>query len=192
MSELATNPLLSHPVFAPIVRDVQAGELGQRLSAYASARAKQSTTDVLADLGAPLIDFLLQLFGSEVDSVMATNERVGGADLDAWFLTLRFADGFVATVDLGTFLPATYPEDLEIRLEVSGTDAVIIAEPENVAVTVIGPGGIERDHSYTQSYHDDYRQFATTLVSATDSPTHRVITAARRSAETDAPASLAR
>src|SRR5215213_5410948 len=119
MSDHATNPLLSHPVFAPIVREVQSDALGQRLAAYASARTKHQTNDPLVDLGAPLIDFLIQILGTDIESVMATNERVGGDDLDAWFLTLRFTDGLVATVDLGNFLPPSYPDDLELRLELS-------------------------------------------------------------------------
>lgn len=186
MSEHATNPLLTHPVFAPIVREVQGGALGQRLAAYASARTKQATSDALLDLGAPLIDFLIQILGTEIESVMATNERVGGDDLDAWFLTLRFADGLVATVDLGNFLPPSYPDDLELRLELSGAEAVIIAEPENVAVTVIGLHGTTQDNSYSRSYHDDFRQFATAVAGDKQRPVMRVIDAARRSAASDA------
>jgi predicted dehydrogenase len=185
MSDNLTNPLLSHPVFAPIVREVQSGALGQRLAAYASGRTKQRSGDSLVEIGAPLIDFLIQILGDEIESVMATNERVGGDDLDAWFLTLRFADGLVATVDLGNFLPPAYPADLELRLEISGTDAVIIAEPENVAVTVIGENGTTHDNSYTRSYHDHFRQFAPAVSRDPNCPVMRVIAAARRSAASD-------
>jgi predicted dehydrogenase len=185
MTDTLTNPLLTHPVFAPIVREVHSGALGQRLAAYASGRTKRHTGDSLVEIGAPLIDFLIQTLGDDIESVMATNERVGGNDLDAWFLTLRFSDGLVATVDLGNFLPATYPEDLELRLEISGTDAVIIAEPENVAVTVIGANGTTQDNSYTRSYHDDFRQFASDIASDVQRPVMRVIDAARRSAASD-------
>jgi len=190
MSDHPTNPLLSHPVFAPIVTEVQGGALGQRLAAYASGRTKRRVGDPLVELGAPLIDFLIQIFGENVVSVMATNERVGGDDFDAWFLTLRFADDLVATVDLGNFLPDAYPDDLELRLELSGTDAVIIAEPENVAVTVIGRTGTAQDNSYSRSYHEDLLQFARAVATNEQMPVMRVVAAARRSAASDAVVSV--
>lgn len=185
MSHMPINPLCVHPVFAPIIAEVRSGALGQPLAVYASARSKAGATDSLLDLGVPVIDFLLELFGGEIRSVMATNERVRSEEFDAWFLSLAFADGLIATVDVGNFLPAAYPDDLELRLEVSGTDAVIIAEPEKVGVTVFGLDGLSREGSYSQSYHDDLRRFATAISEDEQRPVIKLIAAARQSAATD-------
>lgn len=185
MSGRPSNPLFTHPTLAPIAGAIAGDGLGQRIAAYASARAKRRDGDPLIDLGAPVLDYLLTVLGATVESVLATSERLAGETTDAWFLTLRFADGLVATVDLGTFLPDSYPLNLELRLEISGTDRVIVADPANVAVTVIGPAGLIRDDAYPESYEDQLRRFAE-AVRAGDAASlaSGVIDAARRSAAT--------
>jgi predicted dehydrogenase len=182
MSDRPINPLHDHPAFAPVAAEIGRGTLGQRLSAYASARAKRQDGDPLLDLGAALLDFLVTVLGDPVETVMATTARIGGQDVDAWFLTIRFADGLVATVDLGTFLPDAHPVDLELRLEVCGTERVIVVEPSNVAVTVIGRSGLTRDDCYPERYDERLRTYAEALGAGTIvSPASSVIEAARRS-----------
>jgi predicted dehydrogenase len=183
MSETPQNPLFDHPAFAPVAAEVGRGGLGQRLAVYASARSKRRNDDPLADLCTPLLDFLLTILGDRVESVMATSQRILSQTVDAWFMTIRFADGLVATLDFGTFLPDAYPHDLELRVELCGTDHAIVVEPANVSVTVIGPSGLTRDDCYPESYDDRLRHFAE-AVQAGDvvSPAASVIAAARRSA----------
>jgi predicted dehydrogenase len=185
MSETPVNPLLTHPALAPVAGEIARGTLGQRLAAYASARSKRRDGDPLRDLGTPLLDYLLTILGGTVESVLATNERLTGKTADAWFLTIRYADGLVATVDLGTFLPDSYPLDFELRFEICGTDRVIVADPANVAVTVIGPAGLTRDDAYPESYQERLMRFAN-AVQAGDvaSAASSVINAAQRSAQT--------
>jgi predicted dehydrogenase len=183
MSDQPANPLFEHPAFAPAAKEIGRGALGQRLSAYVSGRAKRRDADPLLDPGASLLDFLLTVLGGEVESVMATSERVQGKTTDAWFITLRFADGLIATLDLGNFLPGSYPVDLELRLEFCGTDHVIVVEPANVAVTVIGPDGLRRDEAYPEQYHERLSRYAEALQSGhVASPASKVIEAVRRSA----------
>jgi len=183
MTDRPSNPLLDHPVFRPIAAELARGELGQRLSAYASARSKRRDGDPLLELGASLLDYLLTVLGDDIESVMATNERLTGQSADAWFLTISFADGLVATVDLGTFLPDSCPLDLELRLETSGTDRVIVAGPANIAVSVFGRDGLKLDDAYPESYDERLLRFAD-AVRAGDvaNPAVAVIDAARRSA----------
>ncbi|HEY7035829.1 MAG TPA: Gfo/Idh/MocA family oxidoreductase [Thermomicrobiales bacterium] len=183
MSDKPTNPLFAHPAFAPVATEVGRGALGQRLAVYASARSKRRDRDPLVDLGVPILDFLLTILGDPVESVMATNQRILGPSPDAWFLTIRFADGLVATLDLGTFLPDSYPHDLELRLELCGTDRAILVEPANVAVTVIGPSGPRRDDGYPDEFDDRLRHFvAAVQADNVVSPALSVAAAARRSA----------
>jgi predicted dehydrogenase len=183
MSELPTNPLFDHPAFAPVAAEVGRGALGQRLAVYASARSKRSDADPLVDLCVPILDFLLTILGVPAETVIATNQRILSQTVDAWFMTVRLADGLVATLDLGSFLPDSYPIDLEFRIELCGTDRAIVVEPANVAVTVIGPAGLVRDHCYPASYDDRLRQFAAAVQAGeVVSPASSVITAARRSA----------
>jgi predicted dehydrogenase len=185
MTDRPSNPLLDHPVFGPVAAELARGGLGQRLSAYASGRSKRREGDSLLDLGAPLLDYLLTVLGDDVESVLATNERLTGPSADAWFLTIRFADGLVATVDLGTFLPDSYPLELELRLEINGTDRVIVAEPANVAVSVFGPGGVKFDDAYPESYDERLLRFADAVEAGeVVSAASAVIDAARRSANT--------
>jgi hypothetical protein len=98
-------------------------------------------------------------------------------------MTVRFADGLVATLDFGSFLPDSYPLDLELRLELCGTDHAIVVNPANVSVTVIGPSGFSLDDSYPESYGDRLRRFAEAVQRGNVvSPASGVIAAARRSA----------
>lgn len=183
MSATPSNPLFDHPAFAPAAAQVERGALGRRLSVYASARSKRRNADSLVDLGAPILDFLVTILGTPVESVMATNQSILAETPDAWFVTVRFADGLVATLDLGAFLPDSYPHDCELRLELCGTDQAILVEPANVAVTVIGPSGLGRDDCYPDSYDDRLRRFAEAVqTGAVVSPAASVIAAAHRSA----------
>ena len=183
MSDNLVNPLLDHPAFAPIAAEIDRGTLGQRLSAYASGRSKRRDADPLLELGVPLLDYLLAVLGGDVESVMATSERLAGQSPDAWFITVRFADGLIATLDLGTFLPDSYPVDLELRLEICGTDHVFVVDPGNVAVTVIGPNGTARADAYPDSYDERIRRYAQAVqVGNATNRTAKVIDAVRRSA----------
>ena len=188
MNDLPTNPLFTHPTLAPIAGEIARGALGQRLAAYATARSKRRDGDTLIDLGAPLLDYLLTILDVPVESVLATNERLLAQSPDAWFLTLRFADGLIATIDLGSFLPDTSPLNHELRLEIHGTDHVIVADPSNVAVTVIGASGLTRDDAYPEDYEDRLARFAGAMgAGEVASPATGVIEAARRSAQIGEP-----
>jgi predicted dehydrogenase len=184
MSDAPANPLLFHPAFGPVAAELCNSNVGQLLAVYLSGRTKRRDGDPLRDLGAPLLDYLLTVIDSPVASVTATNERVANQSPDAWFLTIRFADGLVATVDLGFFLPASYPTDTEVRLEICGTDRVLVVEPDNVAVTVIGRDGTRRDDAYPDPWNDLLIRSAAAISEAADRPVSRVIDAARRSAAT--------
>jgi predicted dehydrogenase len=185
MTAAPPNPLFTHPTLVPIAGEIARGVLGQRLAAYATARAKPRSGDPLIDLGAPLLDYLLTILDTPVASVLATNERLLAQTPDAWFLTLRLTDGLIATIDLGTFLPASSPLDLELRLELHGTDHVITADPANVAVTITGPTGLTRADAYPDSYDERLAHFADAVRTGEITELFTaVIDAARRSAET--------
>jgi predicted dehydrogenase len=185
MTDTPTNPLFDHPAFAPVAAQVERGALGQRLAVYASARSKRRDGDPLDDVCVPLLDFLLAIQGERVESVLATSQENRSQAVDAWFLTIRFADGLVATLDAGSFLPDVYPHDIELRLEFCGTDHAIVVEPNNVAVTVFGRSGLAHDLAYPESYDERLRAFAGAVqAGAVASPASAVVAAARRSAAT--------
>lgn len=186
----ATNPLVGHPVYAAAAKAIADGGLGQALAVYASARSKRRDGDPLLDLGAPLLDFLLGVLGEPPEAVLATAEaiatdRAGG---DAWFLTIRFRSGLVATIDLGSFLPDAYPVGSETRIEFCGTDRVVTVEPDNLAVTVVGPGGTSRDDCSVAPAGDRLANVVKAGEAGDASATTRaIIEAARRSAATRRP-----
>jgi predicted dehydrogenase len=190
----ATNPLVDHPAYTAAAEAIAHGGLGEALSVYASVRSRWRDGDPLLDLGGPLLDYLLGVIEEPPEEVLATTEavatdRAGG---DAWLLMIRFRSGLVATIDLGHFLPDGYPVQTETRIEFCGTDRVVTVEPDRLAVTVIGRGGISLDDCYLELLRDRLADFANAVDAGTASATTKaVIEAARRSAETRRPEPIA-
>jgi predicted dehydrogenase len=98
---LATGHLFAyHPAVARLRQGVRAGELG-RLCYAESGRVNlgppASEVDVIWDLAVHDVSILLSVLGGEPEEVRAEGRRYRHPSLtDVAFLTLRFADGFLA------------------------------------------------------------------------------------------------
>jgi hypothetical protein len=129
------NPLRSDPTLMVAHARVAAGDLGQRLAVYATARLAENTDDPLTVLGLPLIDELIATIGENPSSVAAVSS--GSAwRREQWNLVLGFSSELRATVDLAAGLLHAQVGELDLRFDWSGASQAILAEPTAVAVTV--------------------------------------------------------
>ena len=137
------NPLADDPAFAAARELVASGGLGQLLAVYAVARARDPLPDPLAALGLPLIEEIVGTLGENPATVTAVRTGEPGG-FEHWSLVLAFPSGVRATVDLGAGLGPAQAAVLDLRVEWSGSERVILVDPTNVAVTVMNGGGIHR------------------------------------------------
>jgi hypothetical protein len=140
----STNPLRSNPAVAISRERVGSGMLGQRLAIYAVARARHHLDDPLTTLGLPLIEELL--FTAAERPVAATAITSGGpARLEHWSILLTLESGLCATIDLGAGYGVAQPGELDLRVEWSGTEGVVLVDPPAVAVTISTAHGHHRE-----------------------------------------------
>ena len=139
------NPLRLFPATAEAARLLRDKALGQPLALFASVRTKPAPGDALAELGLPLLDYLVWLVRSEVATIQATAASLfGGKEPDTWLLILHFRSGLVATVELARSLPLAFPTATETRIEFLGTEHAVVAEPDNLSITIHAADGATR------------------------------------------------
>lgn len=189
MNEVLLNPIHLDPAITTGRTVVQSGTLGQRLSVYATARARAELADPLIALGLPLLDELLAQAGEPAVHVTAICAN-GGTSRESWSLILTFASGLNASIDIAAGLGVAQEDDLDVRFEWSGTDQAVLIEPARPAVTVINGTGSRR-HSVAVTPLDAavfaFADAASGIFASPASewaPAAAVIAAARASAET--------
>ena len=141
--DLFRNPLTDDPAFVAARELVASGGLGQVLAVYAVARAKDVLPDPLATLGLPLVEEIVGALGEMPGSVTAVRTGEPGG-FEHWSLVVAFSSGVRATVDLGAGLGPAQGGALDLRVEWSGSERVILVDPANVAVTVTNERGRSR------------------------------------------------
>ena len=119
---------------------IRSGALGQQLAVYCVVRAKHALDDPLTALGLPLIAEFSDTLDEAPNTVTAiSNGRNGG--FEHWSLVLAFPSGLRATIDLGAGLGAAQSAELDLRVEWSGSECVVLVDPTNVAVRITNERG---------------------------------------------------
>ena len=137
------KPLATDPAFVAARELVASGGLGQVLAVYAVTRAKEPLADPLTVLGLPLLEEIIGTLDEQPASVTAVMTGESGG-LEHWSLVVAFPFGVRATVDLGAGLGPAQAGALDLRVEWSGGERVVLVDPANVAVTVTNEGGAHR------------------------------------------------
>lgn len=127
--------------------------IGAPIALFAAHRTTRAVCgDLFTDLALPLIDVALWLVEAEVERVQVMAARLftdgagdGPDNADAALMTLRFANGVVATLEVARSLPDNFPQAEEVSVEFLGRDAVLRANPTNQAVTITAASGTTRE-----------------------------------------------
>ncbi len=124
---------------ATLTQHLRAGDAGQVYGLFCSLRVSRERRGQRAQLAAllPALSLSLFLLPSEVVRVQATCASLL-QDSDAWFVHLRLADETLITIES----MATLPDEAspELLVELTGSDAVLRAEPTRQSVTVQSDG----------------------------------------------------
>jgi hypothetical protein len=182
------NPLLADPAIAIARERLARNGIGQWLAVYAVARAKAPLPDPLTALGLPLLDLLLQTIPEQPIAVTALRTATA-TGFEHWSLILAFASGLRASVDIGAGIGPGQTNELDLRVEWSGADRVVLVEPMNVAVTVTTASGISTRSAEITPILDALGPFIWDLTDPHWQPAAALITAALRSFESNAPVS---
>jgi predicted dehydrogenase len=120
---------------------VQSGQLGALHAIYCAARSLRPAhpaADVLTQLGWEVLDFVLACTEAQpVRVYAAAGQLFGGGAPDAVLITLRFADGMIATVEVAQSLPEDFAgPSPEVEIDITGTTGALRVEPYRPAVAV--------------------------------------------------------
>jgi hypothetical protein len=134
------------PTMARLRVDCQAGRYGRRYGVYAARRLPRNfgvdVRHALADLGV----YVSSLIDSQLERIQVTRSDQNGTP--AWFILARFSDETIATLEVAALLPDADEPNGELLVEVTGSDAVLRAEPERQSIFVSGNAGIQRQSWY--------------------------------------------
>ena len=118
-----------------IARELQSGSVGRVYGCYVSLRLPRGTSGEALAYNAviPSIALALDLLPGNPTRLWAKRASLI-TDNDAWFVTIRFDDDIIATIEALATTDAT-PER-ELLLELTGSDRVLRAEPTRQSVVV--------------------------------------------------------
>lgn len=128
------NPLLADGSFSTASAIAQSGECGQMLGVYAVVRSRSCVDDPLSELGLPLVHALLDPADPPVRVVAISTAAM--PDIVHWSIVVALDSGVTLSIDLGVGFGRSQPQELDLRIEWSGTERVVVFEPARVAVTV--------------------------------------------------------
>lgn len=140
--------LHSLPAMARLWADCRAGRYGRLYGVYAAHRLPRNYSSDLDSSVSDLIVYITSLIDSPLERIQVTKADHG--DVAAWFILARFADQTIATLEVGALLPDADEPNGELLVEVTGSDAVLRAEPERQSVVVNGPGGVQMQAWYAE------------------------------------------
>jgi hypothetical protein len=126
------------PTIARLIADCQSGAYGRRYGVYAAHRLPRNSSDQLSESIADLGTLVTSLVDSPLNRVSTTEAPFG------WFVLARFADDTIATIEVSAVLPEVHEPNGELLVEVTGSEAVLRAEPERQSVIVNGNAGYQR------------------------------------------------
>jgi hypothetical protein len=136
------------PTMARLRVDCQAGRYGRRYGVYAARRLPRNFGDDVRHALADLVVYVSSLIDSQLERIQVTRSDQNGTP--AWFILARFNDETIATIEVGAMLPDAESPEGELLVEVTGSDAVLRAEPERQSIFVFGNAGVQRQSWYAE------------------------------------------
>lgn len=138
------------PTMARLAGDCRAGLFGRRYGVFAAHRLPVNFADELEDAVSDLIVYVASLIDSPLVRVSATSSNLGGQEPAGSFIIARFADDTIATIEVSAILPGSDQPNGELFVEVTGSDAVLRAEPERQSVVVNDGNGLRKFPWYAE------------------------------------------
>jgi hypothetical protein len=160
------------PTIARLVADNQAGVFGRRYGVYAAHRLPRNFVDQLDETLADLTVLVASMIDSPLKQLSATMTPFGR------FVLARFDDETIATIEVSAVLPPADEPNGELLVEVTGSDAVLRAEPERQSILINSSGRVSR-----QAWYAEPSEFllSTALASVNGSPSDASTSALRLS-----------
>jgi hypothetical protein len=131
------------PTLARLAVDCRARQYGRRYGVFAAHRLPRNYAGNLDNALNDLLVYVCTLIDSRLIRVSATLIETEGSSA-GWFILARFADDTIATIEVGAFLPRAEDPNGDLLIEVTGSEAVLRAEPERQSVIVNGDAGYQR------------------------------------------------
>ena len=138
------------PTMSRLAADCRSGSYGRRYGVFAAHRIPVNFASELEDALFNLLVYVASLIDSPLVRVSATTSELGGQTTAAWFIIARFADDTIATIEVTAVLPESDQPNGELVVEVTGSDAVLRAEPERQSVMVNGSNGLRKFPWYAE------------------------------------------
>jgi predicted dehydrogenase len=140
------SPHFGRPVVRRLLADARDGRVGRPYGLYVAHRLPRSSAGIFAGGVSGLVALALEVIDSPPVRVQATHASYDGSG-ESWLLLLRFDGDTIATLECSAVLPPGGPESGNLLVELTGSDAVLRAEPSRQAVRVTGAEGrqIARD-----------------------------------------------
>jgi hypothetical protein len=138
------------PTMARLAADCGSGSYGRRYGVFAAHRIPVDFASELEDALFNLIVYVTSLIDSPLVRVSATTSAFGGRETAGWFIIARFDDDTIVTIEVSAVLPESAHPSGELLVEVTGSDAVLRAEPERQSVVVSGRDGVQKFPWYAE------------------------------------------
>lgn len=138
------------PTLARLQQDAMNGTVGRRYGVFASHRIPVNFADELDDVVDDLVTYCCSLIDAPLSRVSVTTSDLGTPETAGWFILARFADETIATIEVAAVLPEADEPAGELLIEVTGSDAVLRAAPEQQGVLIRGAEGVSRSNWYAE------------------------------------------
>jgi hypothetical protein len=132
-----------HRVVARLAGDVHDGRAGRIYGLFASHQHPQGSTSQIEQRVGDLLALAAEVVPSPISRVQATRATFDGGD-EAWLLLVRFEDDTIATLECAASLPRREQHADSLLVEVTGSAAVLRAEPGRQSVRVLRGGDQSR------------------------------------------------
>jgi predicted dehydrogenase len=133
------SPHFGRPVVRRLLADARDGRVGRPYGLYAAHRLPRGSAGAFTAGVSGLVTLALEVIEAPPVRVQATRAAFG--DDEAWFLLLRFDDDTIATLECSAVLPPGGPESGNLLVELTGSDAVLRAEPGRQSLRVTATDG---------------------------------------------------
>jgi hypothetical protein len=136
------------PTLARLQHDARPPALGRRYGVFAAHRLPATFADDLDDTVDDLVTYCCSLIDAPLTRISATAADLGTPSTAGWFVLARFADDTIATIEVSAVLPDAGDPNGELTVEVTGSDSVLRAVPEQQSVVINGSQGFQRSAWY--------------------------------------------
>jgi hypothetical protein len=140
-----------------VKRALDSGEAGRVYGCFASFRVSRGVSgdDLSYSALLPVTAVVLDLLPQPVSRVHARRASLLSAD-DAWFVTLRFGDDTIATIEALAVLEPAAGLSRDLLLEITASDRVLRAEPMRQSVVVSPIGGPSVAHPWWEDLNERF------------------------------------